>query len=511
MKKLTKNKFFLFPFTLLLGAVSSFSLPPYNLFYINFLTFNFFFIFLVRNQILKNKIDYFSYGWFFGFGYFISSLYWITISLTFDSNFTILIPIALIIIPSFLAIFFAIPTFIFSFFLNSNSIVLVLIFSILFGSFEFLRGIILTGFPWNLFIFSFSNNLSFLQSLSIFGTYGLNLICITFFLIPSIYILKRSYLDLVGSIILSIILILFFFLGKNRLNNVDNTVLFDDSFIIKIISSKIEIDRFYNVNKETEIINQLINLANSDKIRPTIFIWPEGIFTSTFLKDIKKYKEVFEKNLKKDDLIIFGINDVKFENKKNIYNSLVVLDNKLNVISLYHKNKLVPFGEFLPLENLLGQIGLKKVTNNYQSFTKGTMRELIKIKNLKILPLICYEIIYSGQLSNNSNYDLIINISEDGWFGQSIGPSQHFAHSIFRSIEEGKNVIRSSNNGISAIISPKGKIIKLKESTESGVIDVGYLEKSNKKTFFSENGNNIFFYLLAIYISLIFFLKRIGR
>ena len=118
--------------------------------------------------------------------------------------------------------------------------------------------------------------------------------------------------------------------------------------------------------------------------------------------------------------------------------SLVILDNKLNIISLYHKNKLVPFGEFLPAENFLKKVGLKTVTNNYQSFSKGRVREIINIKNLRILPLICYEIIYSGKLSKTNNYDLILNISEDGWFGQSIGPSQHFTHSIFRSIEEGK-------------------------------------------------------------------------
>ncbi len=511
MKKLIKNKFILFSFAFVLGLGSSFSLPPYNFYLINFLTFNFFFIFLINKEILKNKIDFFYYGWLFGFGYFISSLYWITISLTFDSDFIVLIPLAIIVIPGFLAIFFALPTFIFSFFLKCNILVLVLIFSILFGSFEFLRGNILTGFPWNLFVFSFSNNLSFLQSLSIFGTYGLNLICITFFLIPSIFILKKTNFELIASVILSLILILFLSFGKIRLIDKNNSVLLNDSFVIKIISSRIEIERFYNAEKEIDIVNQLIKLSKPNKNLPTVFIWPEGIFTSSFLEDIKKYKDLFEKNFQNDDLIILGINDIKYGVRNDIYNSLVILDNKLNIISLYHKNKLVPFGEFLPAENFLKKTGLRKVTNNYQSFSKGKVREIINIKNLKILPLICYEIIYSGKLSNNNNYDLIINISEDGWFGQSIGPSQHFTHSIFRSIEEGKNIIRSSNNGTSALINYKGEILKLKESTESGVIEVSYLEKSNKMTFFSKYKNNIFFYLLSIYISLIFFLKRIGR
>ena len=209
--------------------------------------------------------------------------------------------------------------------------------------------------------------------------------------------------------------------------------------------------------------------------------------------------------------MILGINDIKHKDKIKIYNSFVVLDNELNTISIYHKNKLVPFGEFLPFENILSQIGLKKIINNYQSFSKSSERKIIKIKNLDILPLICYEIIYSGNLSINKNYDLIINISEDGWFGKSIGLSQHFTHSIFRSIEEGKSIIRSTNNGISALINPQGKILNLMESTESGVIDVSYIEKSYNRTFFSIYRNNIFFYLLFFYISLIFFLKRIGR
>ena len=112
-------------------------------------------------------------------------------------------------------------------------------------------------------------------------------------------------------------------------------------------------------------------------------------------------------------------------------------------------------------------------------------------------------------MSNNIDYDLIVNISEDGWFGESIGPYQHLVHSKFRSIEEGKNIIRSSNNGYSGLITPVGTYDNLIESTESGVILVKNLTKLDK-TLFASQGNKIFFYFNLIYISLVFLLKRKG-
>ena len=198
-------------------------------------------------------------------------------------------------------------------------------------------------------------------------------------------------------------------------------------------------------------------------------------------------------------------------NKNKVYNSLVALNNELDVLQIYYKNKVVPFGEFLPFENILSNLGLKKITQGYQSFSSDNQRVPIKINNLNFMPLICYEIIYSGKINKSKkNYDIILNLSEDGWFGNSIGPYQHYSHSIFRSIEEGKPVIRSSNNGISAFINQKGQVIEKLSTTDKGFIELNSFRKSNK-TIFSSHGNKIFFYFLLIYTSLIFFFKIRGN
>ena len=155
----------------------------------------------------------------------------------------------------------------------------------------------------------------------------------------------------------------------------------------------------------------------------------------------------------------------------------------------------------------MNKFGFKKITQGYKSYSKDNERKIIILNNINFIPLICYEIIYSGKINkNNDKFDLILNISEDGWFGESVGPYQHFSHSIFRSIEEGKNLIRSGNNGISAFINQKGEIINQIKSTERGFIEIKSFVKS-KKTSFSSLGNKIFFYFLIFYISLFFFLK----
>ena len=441
------------------------------------------------------------------------SLYWVSISLTFDQSFKFLIPLAIILIPAFLGIFYGLVTYIFSIFYSKNVISSFFLFSILFGLLEFTRSFVLTGFPWNLIVFSFSDSIYFIQILSVIGTYSLNLICVSLFTVPALYILRKSKKEIIVCLFFIFISIGFIIFGNIKNEKFNSLEVTKNFYKIRAVSSNIALDRFYSRQDELKIINELIILSNPENEVPTIFLWPEGIIPDSYLRDMNIYKDLFFDNFGNNDLIVMGLNSIENKNGKNLYfNSLAVFNNKLNLVHHYNKVNLVPFGEFIPFENILSFLGFKTITNQYQSFSNGNTRKPLNIKNdkidLNILPLICYEIIYSGRLSKNKNFDYIINISEDGWFGNSIGPKQHFAHSIFRSIESGKYIIRSANNGISAVINPLGIIEKEVEFGSTGYVDFSE-SKSVKPTPFLLHGNKIFLILILLYIFLFFSFNRL--
>ena len=178
----------------------------------------------------------------------------------------------------------------------------------------------------------------------------------------------------------------------------------------------------------------------------------------------------------------------------------------MEILQHYKKQKLVPFGEFLPFEIILKQFGLKKITEGYGSFLKGKNQKNLQVDKMNILPLICYEIIFTEFVQKSEkNTNLIINISEDGWFGDSIGPQQHFAKAIFRAIEQNTYLLRSANKGISAVINNKGEVLKKLDPSEAGNIelDVPLIKSKNK------NKNDlIFFILLFTYIFIFYFTKK---
>ena len=463
-------------------------------------------------EACKNKKLFFLYGWLFGLGYFTSNLYWISISLTFEESFKFLIPLTVILVPAFLALFYGLVSFLFLILKPKKNLSSFFLFSLIFGMIEYIRGTILTGFPWNLIAYSFSNHIEILGITSIIGTYSFNLFCISLFASTSFLIFRDNKKEIIVSILFLIITISFYFFGSQRLEKFNNTEAKNLNYKIRVISSNISIDRFYKDTDPTSVINDLIKISSPQNDENTIFIWPEGILPNISKDQLKEYKFLFENEFNENHILTIGINEIKKEGQIiKYFNSFTIYDHNLEISNSYNKVNLVPFGEFLPFEKILGLIGLKTITNNYQSYSRGEKRNIIQVNkhnfSLRLLPLICYEIIYTGNIFNNRNFDFIINISEDGWFGQSIGPHQHFVHSIYRAIESGKYVLRSANNGIAAIVNPLGVVEKQVGLNQSGFIDL-FKTKKIESTIFSIYGNKIFLIIILMYIFLIFSFNR---
>jgi len=519
--KLNNKLFVIFFAPFLLGAITILGFAPYNLTFINFFTFSIL-LFLIskvkkstqskyRNK--KSNRYFFYLGCSFGFGFFLLGNYWITISLTHDEMFKGLIPFALILIPLFLSLFFGLAILLVGTFVEKD-ISFILFFSLVFSIFEFLRGNLFTGFPWNLISYTWSWSTEIVQILSLIGAYSLSLISITFFCIPFLFFKKEFVLKNIFFVLFCLIIFIGnYSYGKFKLNN--SNYKFDKEINVKIISPNFSLKDYNNQSEEFQI-KRLIKISDPKKDKKTLFIWPEGIFYQSYLEDIKKYRNLFKDKFSENHLIILGINNFTSINNiddQKYFNSLAVLNYKLEILSLYNKINLVPFGEFLPFEKTLSKFGLKKITPGYSSFSSGDERMMINLgsqfNEKLILPLICYEIIYPAKIKKaNQLPDLVVNISEDAWFGQSIGPQQHFTKAIYRSIEEGVFIARSANKGISAFINPNGKVLKSLNTGESGNIELNF-PYFNQPTLFSNYGNKIFFLIILLYIFLTLIFKKL--
>ena len=519
--KLNNKLFVIFFAPFLLGAITILGFAPYNLTFINFFTFSIL-LFLIskvkkstqskyRNK--KSNRYFFYLGCSFGFGFFLLGNYWIAISLTHDEMFKGLIPFALILIPLFLSLFFGLAILLVGTFVEKD-ISFILFFSLVFSIFEFLRGNLFTGFPWNLISYTWSWSTEIVQILSLIGAYSLSLISITFFCIPFLFFKKEFVLKNIFFVLFCLIIFIgYYSYGKFKLNN--SNYKFDKEINVKIISPNFSLKDYNNQSEEFQI-KRLIKISDPKKDKKTLFIWPEGIFYQSYLEDIKKYRNLFKDKFSENHLIILGINNFTSINNiddQKYFNSLAVLNYKLEILSLYNKINLVPFGEFLPFEKTLSKFGLKKITPGYSSFSSGDERMMINLgsqfNEKLILPLICYEIIYPAKIKKaNQLPDLVVNISEDAWFGQSIGPQQHFTKAIYRSIEEGVFIARSANKGISAFINPNGKVLKSLNMGESGNIELNF-PYFNQPTLFSNHGNKIFFLIILLYIFLTLIFKKL--
>ena len=363
---------------------------------------------------------------------------------------------------------------------------------------DYLRSKVLTGFPWNLWAYSTNWMVEFIQISNIIGLNAFNLIVITIFTSPIIIFYKYNLIKKIFSVSLIALSILTLFIYGNYEINKNKTLLanVEKKIFVKVISPNFDLKYNLDENDIKQRFKQLIRYSEPDKNKKTLFIWPEGVFSGYSFNEISIFKKLISSNFSQNHLIIFGVNTLDQKNGK-FYNSMLAVNSDFQIIQSYNKRKLVPFGEFLPLENFLNKFGLKKITEGHGSFLRGNKNKNLLIDDLNILPLICYEVIFTEfvQYSDNAT-NLIINISEDGWFGDTIGPDQHFSKSIMRAVEGNTFFLRSANKGVSAIIDNKGNIVKQLNRNEAGNIEFEVpLIKSNKI-----KNDLIFFVLLITYL-----------
>ena len=511
-KYLNNRIYILYILPFVLGSLSVFSFAPFNFTLINLIIFPIFFYLLVYiNKKSKSvyrvkpyKKNLFIFGLVFGFGFYLSGISWITNSLTFNENFKFLIPFALVLVPLFLSLFTGLATLFVGKYLELNFASLI-IFSGSLAFSDYLRGNLFTGFPWNLWAYSTVSINEILQIVNSIGLYSYNLLVITLFTSPIIFFFNASKIRKICSATIIFVIILGIYINGNYKVNSNKKYLesINEKTYVKIISPNFNLEYGLNSKQIEERFRKLIRYSDPDKERKTLFIWPEGVFSGYNFDEIFIFKDLILNNFSKNHHIVFGINKSD-SNSDNFYNSMIVINNKFEIIQRYNKRKLVPFGEFLPFEKILNNFGLKKITEGHGSFLKGYEDKNLIIDELNILPLICYEIIFPNLIHKaDKNTNLIVNISEDGWFGKSIGPDQHFAKSIFRAIENNTYLLRSTNQGVSAIIDNKGNLIKRINRNEAGNIEYEVpLIKSNKIK------NDLIFFILLITYLLIFLINK---
>lgn len=439
-------------------------------------------------------------GFLFGFGHFLSGMYWISIGVSvYINDFWWAIPFALFGLPLVLACFVC-ASCIGSFFARNNKYY-QFIFCLYWTLFEWVRSWIFTGLPWNLIGYAFSFSDVLIQPLNIIGIYGLSFLVI--FISTSFYpFFIRQFKQLKVLLITSaIILTIIIAYGNIRLNN--NPTNFTD-IKVRLVQPSIPQTEKWNEEEFWHNLMMHINLSKNSKPADLI-IWSEAALVVPY--DIPQVKAELLDMLNSIEAILItgGISDNKKQGEEfELYTSMYALEKSGDKLFEYHKSHLVPFGEYMPLKKLLP---LKKITHGLIDYKEGSGGLVYLEKyNLKIKPLICYESIFADFVrTNNEIADVIINVTNDGWYGKSSGPYQHFHISRSRAVENGLPMIRAANNGISAIIDPLGRIV-----TKLNLNEIDYIEglipmKLNSPTIFSKFGNFTLL-LVIIFILLINYL-----
>jgi apolipoprotein N-acyltransferase len=459
-------------------------------------------------------------GWWFGFGFHLAGLYWIGSAFLVEADrFAWLMPFAVMLMPAGLALFHA-TAFATASLVGGSPLLRALGLATALSVTEWLRGTILTGFPWNTLGYALTHPLVLMQSASLFGIYGLSLLTALIALLPGVALgqpmagtrMKRDAIIVLSAA--AVPLALLFGYGAIALNQPTPPDL--SGVTLRLVQPNIpQVDKF-RADKRREIFmrtlalsqeglsNNGTRLASSQHPAPVTHIfWPEAAMPFLALQSPEAL-ELISRALPRGSQLIAGTLRLE-ENRsdparplQDVFNTTIVLDDQGNLDQLYDKVHLVPFGEYLPFQETLESFGLEHLTRQKGGFAAGSHpRKLMRVSGLPPLSmLICYEVIFPRMAEPaDGRPGLLVNLTNDAWFGPTSGPYQHFHQARVRAVEQGLPLVRVANTGISALIDPYGRIRKSISLDVSGIIDAP-LPAAIEPTLYSRTGEGVFAILL---------------
>ncbi|WP_017931233.1 apolipoprotein N-acyltransferase [Robiginitomaculum antarcticum] len=446
---------------ILLGAISVLGHAPFFIAPAFILSFALFWIRIdaVSRWDDRPKRAVFWSGWAFAFGYFLAGLYWIgSAFLVRGGVYVWIMPLCVVVLPALLSLFWAFAASLYARLRVTHLGVSALIFAVVIGAAEWLRGHILTGFPWNLpgYIFEGGNPIS--QSASLFGIYGLTLLTLLLGAAfgPALIDTRKHFVA--PTVCLAVFAGLFVW-GHMRLNTHSDVEMTDLN--IRVVQAAIDQTRKFDPEYYNEIVTRYTELTRSAGLDTIdVIIWPEGAIPGLVLER-REVMDAIVSALRPGQTLVLGVTRRDLEGR--YYNSMAAItvgaDGSAGLSALYDKRRLVPFGEYFPGGGLIEKLDMPTLSAAVASFTKGETGLFAPPGLPPASAQICYEIIFPGftDLSTEPQPDYILNISNDAWYGRSTGPWQHLNQVRYRAIETGLPVVRSASNGVSGVIDPLGR------------------------------------------------------
>lgn len=436
-------------------------------------------------------------GWWFGFGYFLAGLYWIGAAFLVDAaRFAWLLPFAVALMPAGLALFYAGAAALSVWFWRPG---LTRIFSLAttLSLAEWLRGHVLTGFPWNTLGYALTGNTAMMQAASLVGVYGLTVLTLLIFASPAALWPRdpgrATAPVLVFPALMAALLAGLYVWGQDRINRA--VTVNEPGIRLRIVQPNVPQAEKWKPGNQSWIFSRLLETSwtgpsgsapGLDGI--THLIWPESAIPF-LLARTKTALDALDQML--PDGIVFLTGAARADSlsagKRQIFNSLFVMDHRAELLDTYDKIRLVPFGEFLPFQGILEAIGLEQLTRIRGGFTAGRGERILNVPGAPpASPLICYEIVFSGDVADGAKRARwMLNVTNDAWFGTTSGPYQHFHQARVRAVEEGIPIVRAANSGISAVVDPYGRTTHQLDLEEQGAIDTA-LPKAIQMTPFSQ-------------------------